>query len=105
MASPTPGDGTPSRTEESSTETPEQSAKQDLGTVAETPEIAGITVEGRRRRPAGDRQPLFKKLLPAGTFWLLALLLVAATWVLLYASNAADPLVDGIDRTVTSWLV
>jgi tRNA A-37 threonylcarbamoyl transferase component Bud32 len=104
MASGASHEGTASQTDQSS-RSPKTPANQELGEVAETAEVAGIKVEGRRRRPAGDRQPLHDKLLPGGTFWLLALLLVAAIWVVLYAFDAADPLVEGVDHALTSRLV
>jgi membrane-associated phospholipid phosphatase len=75
-----------------------------LGRVAEDVDVAGISIEGRRRRPSGERAPLDYQLGRSGVFWLTAAVATIALWAVFVASNIADPLIQRVDDAILRWL-
>ena len=72
--------------------------------MAEDVDVAGISLEGRRRRPSGERAPLDYELGRSGVFWLIAAIAAIALWAVFVASNIADPLVQRVDDAILRWL-
>ena len=70
----------------------------------EAAEVAGIRV-GPRRRPSGEQPRLPWRLRAGGRFWLAAFLLVVAVWAVVYASDAADPIIQRLDNALIDGVV
>jgi membrane-associated phospholipid phosphatase len=80
-----------------------QSEGPELTRAGEDVDVAGISLEGRRRRPSGERASLDYELGRSGVFWLATGVAAVAVWAVFVASNIADPLVQQVDDAILQW--